>query len=201
MTTTLPNDLTDIELLRQVRAGTAAAFQALYRRHQGPLFRFAVLRCGSRDTAADVVQDVFMALLADKLQFDAGRGQFSHFLFGVARNMLLKIEAPRWRTDSLFSNDEDGDDDSVPELGSNDAEPLARMLANELAEEVRQALALLPPHYRDALILYELHDLSYLEIAAICQVDVGTVRSRLSRGRTALAKRLSTRRPELTNAA
>jgi RNA polymerase sigma-70 factor (ECF subfamily) len=201
MTMTLPNDLTDIELLRQVRAGTAAAFQALYRRHQGPLFRFAVMRCGSRDTAADVVQDVFMALLADKLQFDAGRGQFSHFLFGVARNMLLKIEAPRWRTDSLFSIDEDGDDDSVPELGSNDAEPLARMLANELAEEVRQALALLPPHYRDALILYELHDLSYLEIAAICQVDVGTVRSRLSRGRTALAKRLSTRRPELTNAA
>jgi RNA polymerase sigma-70 factor (ECF subfamily) len=200
MTMTLPNDLSDIELLRQVSAGTVAAFQALYRRHQGPLFRFAVLRCGSRDTAADVVQDVFMALLADKLQFDAGRGQFSHFLFGVARNMLLKIEAPRWRTDSLFSDDED-DDDSVPELGSNDAEPLARMLANELAEEVRQALALLPPHYRDALILYELHDLSYLEIAAICQVDVGTVRSRLSRGRTALAKRLSTRRPELTNAA
>ncbi len=200
MTTTLPNDLSDIELLRHLRAGTAAAFQALYRRHQAPLFRFAVLRCGSRDTAADVVQDVFMALLTDKLQFDAGRGQFGHFLFGVARNMLLKIEAPRWRTDSLEHDDEDGDD-AIPELGSNEAEPLARMLSNELAEEVRQALALLPPHYRDALILYELHDLSYLEIAAICQVDVGTVRSRLSRGRTALAKRLSTRRPELTHAA
>jgi RNA polymerase sigma-70 factor (ECF subfamily) len=200
MTTTLPPDLTDIELLRHLRAGTAAALQALYRRHQGPLYRFAVLRSGSRDTAADVVQDVFMALLTDKLQFDPGRGQFGHFLFGVARNMLLKIEARHWRTESLGSDDED-DDDAIPELGSLDAEPLARMLSNELAEEVRQALALLPPHYRDALILYELHDLSYLEIAAICQVDVGTVRSRLSRGRTALAKRLSTRRPELTHAA
>ncbi len=199
MTMTLPSELPDLELLRQLRAGTAAAFQALYRRHQGPLFRFALLRCGSKDTAADVVQDVFMALLADKLSFDPGRGQLGHFLFGVARNMLLKIEAPRWRTDSLDAGDDD--DDAIPELGSMDAEPLARMLNNELAEEVRQALALLPPHYRDALILYEMHDLSYVEIAAICQVDVGTVRSRLSRGRTALAKRLSTRRPELTQAA
>jgi RNA polymerase sigma-70 factor (ECF subfamily) len=148
-----------------------------------------------------VVQEVFMALLAGNLSFDPGRGQLGHFLFGVARNVLLKIEAPRWRIDSLDASGEDEDQDAVPELGSMDAEPLACMLSNELAEEVRQALALLPPHYRDALILYELHDLSYLEIAVICQVDVGTVRSRLSRGRTALAKRLSTRRPELTHAA
>ncbi len=133
----LPNDLPDSELLRQLRAGTAAAFQLLYQRHQGPLFRFAVLRSGSRDTAADVVQDVFMALLADKLQFDPGRGQFGHFLFGVARNMLLKIETARWRTDSLDGGDDDGDE-SIPELGSNEAEPLARILTNELAEEVRQ---------------------------------------------------------------
>ncbi len=201
MTMSTLNHLSDIELLRDCRAGTAAAFQELYRRHQGPLFRFAVLRCGSRDTAADVVQDVFMALISNKLQFDPGRGQFGPFLFGVARNMLLKIESPRWRFASMFSEEEDGDDELVPELGSSDCEPLNRMLSDELAEEVRQALALLPPHYRDALILYEMHDLSYLEIATICQVDVGTVRSRLSRGRTALAKRLSTRRPELTHAA
>jgi RNA polymerase sigma-70 factor (ECF subfamily) len=56
---------------------------------------------------------------------------------------------------------------------------------------VRRALALLAPHYRDAVILYEMHDLSYAEIADICQVDIGTVRSRLSRGRAALAKRLA----------
>ena len=58
-----------------------------------------------------------------------------------------------------------------------------------------EILALLPPHYRDTVILYELHDLSYLEIADICQVDIGTVRSRLSRGRAAMAKRLGAHRP------
>ncbi len=64
------------------------------------------------------------------------------------------------------------------------------MLANEAAEEVRRALSRLAPHYRDAVILYELHDLSYGEIATICAIDIGTVRSRLARGRAALAKAL-----------
>ena len=75
------------------------------------------------------------------------------------------------------------------------------MLSNEQAEDVRRALALLPPHYRDVVILYEMHDLSYLEIADICQVDIGTVRSRLSRGRAALAKRLGAHCPATDNAA
>ncbi|MET0855433.1 MAG: sigma factor-like helix-turn-helix DNA-binding protein, partial [Telluria sp.] len=64
-----------------------------------------------------------------------------------------------------------------------------------------RALALLPPHYRDVVILYEMHDLSYLEIAGICQLDLGTVRSRLSRARAALAKRLGADHPAMNNAA
>ena len=179
----------DIELLRQLRAGSAAAFQALYRRHQGALYRFALMRCGSTDTAADVVQEVFMGLLAGSFDYDPLRGQLQNFLFGVARNVVMKLEEPRRRTDSLTGTEgEDGELD----LGCDEsAEPLHRLLGNEQAEQVRQALAKLPPHYRDAVILYEMHDMSYLEIADICQVDIGTVRSRLSRGRAALAKRFA----------
>ncbi|MGZ8320669.1 MAG: sigma factor-like helix-turn-helix DNA-binding protein, partial [Telluria sp.] len=55
-------------------------------------------------------------------------------------------------------------------------------------------------HYRDAVILYEIHDMSYQEIAGICQVDIGTVRSRLSRGRALLAKRLRAHRPDTITA-
>lgn len=193
-TTTTP--IPDTELLRQMRSGTAAAFQALYRRHQGPLYRFAVLRCGSPDVAADVVQEVFMGVLTDALRFDPLRGQLQHFLFGVARNLILKHEHLRGRSASL-PDDDDPDADSAADDG---AEPLARMLSNELADQVRCALAQLAPHYRDALILYEMHDLSYQEIAGICQVDIGTVRSRLSRGRALLAKRLGAYRPGTVNA-
>ena len=199
--TMTPAPLPDTDLLRQMRSGTASAFQALYRRHQGPLYRFAVLRCGSPDTAADVVQEVFMGLLTDTLRFDPLRGQLQHFLFGVARNLVLRHEQARGRSAASPVPDDDGDGDSEDDIAwDTSAEPLSRMLSNEVAEDVRRALAQLAPHYRDALILYEMHDLSYLEIAAICQVDIGTVRSRLSRGRALLAKRLAAHRPALTNA-
>lgn len=195
MTTTAPAT-TDTELLRQLRSGTAAAFQALYRRHQGPLYRFALLRCGSPETAADVVQEVFMGLLSDTFRYDPLRGALQNFLFGVARNLILKHEQARGLAPgpgATGCDDVDDDGDAGPEAGP-DCEPLSRMLSNEIAEDVRRALAQLAPHYRDAVILYEMHDLSYLEIAAICQVDIGTVRSRLSRARAALAKRLDVHR-------
>ena len=196
---TTPATAPDTELLRQMRAGQAAAFQALYRRHQGPLYRFAVLRTGSPDTAADVVQEVFMGLLTDSFPFDPLRGPLPNFLFGVTRKLILKHEHPRLR--EAWHEEPEGDDEA-DEAACERLEPLARLLSDEVAEQVRRALAQLAPHYRDPLILFELHELSYLEIADICQVDIGTVRSRLSRGRAALARRLAAmRRDPVTRAA
>lgn len=111
----------------------------------------------------------------------------------MVRNLILKLEDTRQRQVALPEPDEDGELDL--ETAAEGAEPLGRLLVLEAAEEVRRALALLPAHYRDVVILYELHELSYQEIAVVCQVDIGTVRSRLSRGRAALAKRLRTHAP------
>jgi RNA polymerase sigma-70 factor (ECF subfamily) len=193
MTTPPATTADDVDLLRQTHAGRAEAFTALYRRHQGPLFRYALMRCGSSDTAADLVQEAFMGLLTRRFGFDPLRGQLQHFLFGVVRNLILKLEEARRRQVALPEPDEDGEHEL--DLACEGAGPLARLLGNETAEEVRRALALLPPHYRDVVILYELHDLSYLEIATVCQVDIGTVRSRLSRARAALARRLQAHAP------
>jgi len=186
---TSTTDHTDTELLRQVHAGQAEAFTTLYRRHQAPLYRYALLRCGSGDAAADIVQEAFMGLLTGRLGYDPLRGRLQHFLFGVARNLALKLDQARQRHPQL---PEPADDDGEADLDTaSEADgPLARLLGNEAAEEVRRALSLLPPHYRDPVILYEMHDLSYQEIATVCQIDIGTVRSRLARGRAALAKRL-----------
>lgn len=191
--TTITPDTADHELLRLTHAGRADAFTALYRRLQGPLYRYALMRCGSADMAADVVQEAFMGLLTQRFGFDPLRGQLQHFLFGVARNLILKLEEARHRQVALPEPDEDGELELVQ--ACEGAEPLARLLGNEAAEEVRRALSLLPPHYRDVVILFELHELSYQEIAVVCQVDIGTVRSRLSRGRAALAKRLQAHAP------
>ncbi len=174
----------DLSLLTGMRNGDAAAFEQLYRRHQGPLYRFALLRCGSAATAADIVQEIFLALLNDTLKFDPTRGALQGFLFGVARNLLLKqYEAQRRYVSNSHAADNEEHDDGVADSA---ACPLERLLVNEAAENLRCALQRIPPHYRDVLILYEMHDLSYVEIAQICDIDIGTVRSRLSRARAIL---------------
>jgi RNA polymerase sigma-70 factor (ECF subfamily) len=178
----------DLTLLNEMRRGSAVAFEQLYRRHQGPLYRFALLRCSSAATAADIVQEVFLALLSDTLKFDPSRGALQGFLFGVTRNLLLKQhEAGRRYVSNSCVVDSDDADEVVADASDG---PLAKLLANEAAENVRRVLQKISPHYRDVLILYEMHDLSYVEIAQICDIDLGTVRSRLSRARAKLAQLL-----------
>jgi RNA polymerase sigma-70 factor, ECF subfamily len=179
----------DLALLNDMRRGNAAAFEALYRRHQAPLYRFALLRCGSADMAADIVQEIFVALLSNTLKFDPTRGVLQGFLFGVARNMVLKREEAQYRFVSTSRSDDEGDnpDDLVMDPAP---QPQQRLLDQQQAETVRQALQQLAPHYRDVVILYEMHDLSYVEIAQICNIDIGTVRSRLSRARAKLVELL-----------
>lgn len=188
----------DQTLLTEMRRGSATAFEQLYRRHQGPLYRFALLRCGSAATAADIVQEVFLALLNNTLKFDPTRGVLQGFLFGVTRNLLLKQQEAtrRYVTNGQALDAESADDD----VADTSAGPLERLLINEAAESVRNALQQIAPHYRDVLILYEMHDLSYVEIAQICNIDIGTVRSRLSRARAKLFELLRSEFPEAATA-
>lgn len=184
----------DLDLLRRMRAGEASALASLYQRHQAPLYRFALLRSGSPDVAADVVQDVFMALIEGKLNFDPLRGALPSFLYGVARNFMLKRAEgerrylPLHSPHQVHTNDDDNDECDVTDCAIT---PLEKILMNERAESVRVALAKIAPHYRDVLILYEIQDLSYVEIANICHIDIGTVRSRLSRARAKCAALLA----------
>ena len=81
---------TDEELLLRLQAGDENAFTLLYRRRQGAIYRFALHMTGSHTVADDVTQEVFLALLMGRVRFDATRGQLAPFLFGVARNLVLK---------------------------------------------------------------------------------------------------------------
>ena len=178
----------DLTLLTEMRHGSAGAFEQLYLRHQGPLYRFAVLRCGSAETAADIVQEIFLALLNNSLKFDPTRGVLQGFLFGVARNLVMKQHDAARRYPRI--NHTASTDEPVDDIADSAAGPLERLLASEAADGVRNALQQLAPHYRDVVILYEMHDLSYVEIAQICNIDIGTVRSRLSRARARLVELL-----------
>jgi len=131
----------DLDLLERMRMGDAAAMCALYQRHQGPLYRFAVLRCGSTDTAADIVQDVFMALIEGRLAFDANRGALSSFLFGVARNLMLKRdESQRRFVSTRVASATDNDDDLTHDIMDPNSTPQEALLADQWAEAMQAAI-------------------------------------------------------------
>jgi RNA polymerase sigma-70 factor (ECF subfamily) len=178
----------ELTLLARLRQGDEEAFVALYRRHRDGVYRFALLRTGSAAQAADVTQETFLHLITRPEQYDPSRGTVAAWLCGVARN-LARREAGG-REDATDPEELAGDTLAIPELVDADC-PAEKLLAGETAEQVRRALAAVPPHYRDVLILCELSELSYAEAAQVCGIDIGTVRSRLSRARAHLADQLS----------
>jgi RNA polymerase sigma-70 factor (ECF subfamily) len=181
----------DEELLRLMVAGNADAFAALYRRRQAGVYRFALQMCGSEGIAEDVTQEVFMTLVRDSQMFDPARGTLAAYLYGVARNQVLR----RLEKDRRFVSmpDETGEDGGAAAVSSHLVaadDPLAELARSELIDTVRQAVLALPAHYREVVVLCELHEMSYAEAATVLGCAVGTVRSRLHRARALLVERL-----------
>ena len=178
----------EVDLCARLHRGDEAAFGTLYRRHRDAIYRFALLYCGNPAHAADVTQDTFVHLITQPTQYDPARGSVGAWLCGVARNLARRQAGVR--EDAVDPADL-ADDTGLPEAYVDRDTPLERIVRNESAEEVRRAVAALAPHYRDVLILCELSDLSYAEAAHVCGIDIGTVRSRLSRARARLAQHLA----------
>jgi RNA polymerase sigma-70 factor (ECF subfamily) len=152
------------------------------------VYRFALLYCGSPAAALDVAQETFLHLMTQAAQFDPARGTVGAWLCGVARNMARRHMAGR---EDATEPDKLADDAAPHEAQVDHDGPLERVLRAESAEQVRRAIARLAPHYRDVLVLCEISELSYAEAAQVCGIDIGTVRSRLSRARAQLAQRLA----------
>jgi RNA polymerase sigma-70 factor (ECF subfamily) len=180
---------TDAELLRLMLCGDEDAFTVLYRRRQGGVYRFALQMSGSEALAEDVVQEVFMVLMRDGRNFDPTRGSLAAYLYGIARNHVLRAFE---RERSLVPLDADSDDsnDATHENLVAHFDPLGDLARGEMVEKLRQAVLALPAHYREALVLCELHELSYVDAAGALGCAVGTVRSRLHRARAMLGEKM-----------
>ncbi|MDQ3908159.1 MAG: sigma-70 family RNA polymerase sigma factor [Acidobacteriota bacterium] len=186
---------TDEVLLRRARGGEEAAFAALYRRRQAGLYRFALQMSGSESVAEDVTQEVFMALLDEEINFDPSRGALSSYLYGAARNQVLRRLAKERSFVALADEDEGwqaGADGRRGGARRHEArhDPFAEASRSETVESVRQAVLALPVHYREVVVLCELQEMSYADAASALNCAVGTVRSRLHRARSLLCERL-----------
>ena len=179
------NAVADAALMARLACGDPQALDPLYRRHKGLVYRFALLWSGSAATAADVTQDVFVHLLQRAGDYDAVRGALSPWLLGIARNFV------RRRTGTGHETLAASDDDPARPATVDEFTPDLALIRQRDLERLRRAIAALPPHYRDVLVLVELAERSYAEAAAICGCELNTVRSRLFRARALLARWLT----------
>ncbi|HJQ31384.1 MAG TPA: RNA polymerase sigma factor, partial [Pyrinomonadaceae bacterium] len=184
---------TDAELLGRMLVGDEEAFTALYRRRQPSVYRFALQMSGSEAVAEDVVQETFMVLMRDAGNFDPARGSLAAYLYGIARNHVLRA-FDRERALVRFDDETEEGRDTPHENLITRPDPLGDMTRAETVEQLRQAVLALPPYYREVVVLCELHEMSYVEAAGALDCAVGTVRSRLHRARAMLAEKMRGRR-------
>lgn len=166
------------------------AFTALYRRRQAGVYRFALQMSGSEAIAEDVTQEVFLALMSDATRFDSAKGSLSSYLYGIARNHVLR----RLERDRPFVQIVDESGEGIEPQAANwvaDDNPHDELQRNEMIGRLRQAVLALPEHYREVVVLCDLHEMSYVEAANALGCAIGTVRSRLHRARALLLGKLS----------
>ncbi len=181
----LLTELTDEQLLAQALAGDEEAFTALYRRRQGPIFRFALHMSGSIHIAEEVMQDVFIFLLQRGRDYDPARGALGAYLFGVTRNYVRRA-LERSYADNVLSSSVD--DEAAALMTENDpGESIAR---HQASTAVWKAVLSLPEHYREVVVLCDLQELSYAQAAEAMGCAIGTIRSRLHRAHDMLGKKL-----------
>jgi RNA polymerase sigma-70 factor (ECF subfamily) len=178
----------DARLLAEIAKGREQAFIELYMRRHGDVYRFAFTLAKSRSFAQDVTQEVFLNVLENAARFDAAKGSVRAWLFGCARHVVLD----RLRVERRWT------DEAPPEDTALDSDE--RLLTDQRIERLHAAIARLPFEYREALVLAELEELSYAETAAVLGCPVGTVRSRLHRGRALLSAMLAEGRSDARQA-
>jgi RNA polymerase sigma-70 factor (ECF subfamily) len=172
---------TDDDLLRRLRAGDEEAFAALYQRRQGSVYRFALRMTGRPSLAEDVTQEVFMVLVREAQGYDPERGGLLPYLIGIARKKVLR----HLGRETLYA----GGDGSHPEPAAPD-DPFLDLSRSEVVGRVRSAVQDLPTPFREAIVLCDLEGMAYAEAAQALDCPIGTVRSRLHRGRRELFRKL-----------
>jgi RNA polymerase sigma-70 factor (ECF subfamily) len=181
----LLTDLTDEQLLEQSLAGNEDAFAALYRKRQGPIFRFAMHMSGSAHVAEEVTQEVFLFLVQRGRDFDPARGSLAAYLFGVARNYVRRALERGYPEQVLGSPVED--EAAALMVECDPTEGIAR---RQTSNAVWKAVLSLPEHYREVVVLCDLHELSYADAAQAAGCAIGTIRSRLHRAHEMLSRKL-----------
>ena len=171
----------DEQLMLAYREGDAGAFEQLYKRHKGALFRFVLRSIRDRAVAEELYQEIWMRAIEARARYEV-QAKFTTWLYTIAHNRL--VDHWRKRGLTLVSLDQEESGASDPPAGAS-YEPQRMLEAKQSAARLARALEALPPAQREAFLLHEEADMSVAEIARTTGVDEEAAKSRL---RYALSK-------------
>jgi len=184
-----------VALVRRCIAGDAEAWEEIVRTHSRRIYNICYRFTGSADNADDLAQEVFIKMYRTLASFDPDKGAFTTWITTMTRNLLVdhfrKTKQDR-ATDSLDAGLGEEEDSATLSDRIPDTAPSAddRIQRRETQEMVQKAIQKLSPELREAVILRDIQDMDYKEIASALKVPEGTVKSRINRGRMELAKLL-----------
>jgi RNA polymerase sigma-70 factor (ECF subfamily) len=172
-------------LVAAAQRGDVEQFNALVRLYEGRVYNLCYRMLGDPDSAADAAQDAFLSAFRNLRSFRGG--SFRSWMLRIATNACYDALRARKRRPSVSLDIDADDEESAPLQIADDAEsPTDFALRRELATAIQQGLGELPDEQRVILILSDIEGLAYEEIAQITNTNIGTVKSRLSRGRARL---------------
>ena len=182
-------------LVRRCISGDAIAWEEIVQRYNRRIYNICYRFAGSSDDAQDLTQEVFIKVYRTLSSYDSEKAAFMTWVTTVTRNLLVdhfrKTKQDRL-TDSI-DNAASEHEDAQPlseQLPDQSASPDATVQSRETRDTVHRALQKLSPELREAVILRDLQDMDYREIAVALKVPEGTVKSRINRGRAELARLL-----------
>ncbi|MBI5059047.1 sigma-70 family RNA polymerase sigma factor [candidate division KSB1 bacterium] len=179
---------TDEDLILAFQQGDETAFDEIVRRYRDPLFNFVVRLLGDSFFSEDIVQETFLRVYRNKHRYHQV-AKFSTWIYTIASN-LAKTELRRRKVRNFFSISSKGEDEKDYDLIDQDTD-IERDVDGVLKmESILKEINALPFHFKEAVLLRDIQDLSYEEISQILDVPLGTVKSRVNRGRSRLQKRL-----------
>lgn len=182
-------ELTDEELILEFQSnGTEKAFEILVQRFKNPLTNYVYRFLGDYDSCVDVVQDAFIKVYRYKDNYSS-LAKFSTWIYTIAGN-LARTEYQRKKRKNFFSINSFGEEEKTYDIPDNSYRPDVETDMKMKSEIIQKALLKVRDSYREAVILRDVQEMSYEEIAEIMQIEVGTVKSRINRGRAELQKYL-----------